>query len=716
MRVCLIIATATSLLAQSAAPVAKPAAAKPASRQPAQNPRQIQYPPLNDVKVPQPERIQLSNGMVVYLLEDRELPVVRATALIRAGSRWEPTGKVGLASITARVMRSGGTATRSGDNLDTELDRLGARVETGGGRDNSRAAVFVLKADVDKGLDILADVLRNPRFPQDKIDLAKTEDRDGISRRNEDPNSIAGREMAKLVYGKNSPYARHTEYETIDSITRDDLVAFHREYFQPENVILGVYGDFSTSEMKARIEKTLGSWPRGGRPKPVAVPVDPAALASGKLHLVNKEDINQSTMRIGMQTVERNHPDSYPLTVMTSVLSHRMSDNIRGSEGLAYFTGAMYLGEYDHASLWTAAGGTKSATTLQILSSTKREIEAIAAAEVKPDELKRAKDNILKGGAFDFDSTGKIVERLMTYEYFGYPQDYLQKYRANIEKVTAADVLRVAKKYLIMDRFTTLVVGKQKDFEKPLASLGAVTEIDVTIPGPKREALAAATSETTAKGKALLARARQAHGGSKLDAVKDYTTKADVAIVTPQGELTLKADATVSLTGKSVVKMGTPMGEMLQGFDGERAWAKTPQGVQDANASQVGEAKKAAMRETIALLRNSDSPALTVQSLGVSKVGDTEAEGVAISNPSAQFEVKVFVDPKTGLLAGKGFRGALMGAPADMIEVYSDYRDVDGIKVAFRTTVMRDGRKAIDTKLEDFKLNPGASDSIYRKP
>ena len=158
-------------------------------------------------------------------------------------------------------------------------------------------------------------------------------------------------------------------------------------------MILGVYGDFSAAEMRGRIEKIFGSWPRGGRPKPAVIGVN-AAAAAGKLHLVNKEDINQSTVRLGMQLVERNHPDFYPLNVMTAVLSDRMADNIRGAEGLAYMTFAAYAAEYDHASMWNAAGGTKSANTLKILESIKREIAGMSAAEVKPDELKRLRPNI----------------------------------------------------------------------------------------------------------------------------------------------------------------------------------------------------------------------------------------------------------------------------------------------------------------------------------
>ena len=196
--------------------------------------------------------------MVIYLVEDHELPLISASALVSAGSRWEPGDKSGLASITGSVMRTGGTASRPGDQLDQELDRLGASVETGIGQDSGRASVSVLKEDFDKGLDILADILQHPAFPQDKIELAKIAQRDQIARRNDNPNGIVFREFGRVLFGKDSPYARITEYDTINAITRDDLVAFHQRFFQPENVILGVWGDFDAAGVRGKIEKRPG--------------------------------------------------------------------------------------------------------------------------------------------------------------------------------------------------------------------------------------------------------------------------------------------------------------------------------------------------------------------------------------------------------------------------------------------------------------------------
>src|SRR5579883_563094 len=275
---------------------------------PAASYKDLKYPPLHEVQVPKPVRYELPNGMIVYLLEDHELPTVTMSARIRTGSRFEPKNKAGLAEITGSVMRTGGTTSRSGDELDKELDRIGASVETGISRSTGSAVASVLNKDADLALTILADLLQHPAFPQDKIDLAKDDLRDSISRRNDDAGSIGQREFSRIIYGKDSPYTTIPEYSTVESITREDLVAFHHQFFQPENVLLGVWGDFKADEMKAKIEKAFGSWPRGGKPRPVIPKVERGPL-NGGVYFVNKEDVNQSNVFLGKLGGRLDDPD-----------------------------------------------------------------------------------------------------------------------------------------------------------------------------------------------------------------------------------------------------------------------------------------------------------------------------------------------------------------------------------------------------------------------
>ncbi|MEE8201727.1 MAG: pitrilysin family protein, partial [Candidatus Acidoferrales bacterium] len=202
--------------------------------------KELTYPPLRDLQVPPVERFELANGLVVYLVEDHRLPRVEGYVRVRTGSRFEPADQVGLASIVGQVMRGGGTATRPGEEINRLLENVGASVETSVGTTVATASMFTLKENLPQVLEILAEILANPAFPEDKLELATVQERTAIARRNDNVGQIADREFTKLVYGKESPYARQTEYDTIRNITREDLVAFHRRYFHPNQAILGL--------------------------------------------------------------------------------------------------------------------------------------------------------------------------------------------------------------------------------------------------------------------------------------------------------------------------------------------------------------------------------------------------------------------------------------------------------------------------------------------
>ncbi len=681
--------------------------------------KDLQFPAPNGIKVPEVTRLELANGMLVYLVEDHELPVITVSALVRTGNRWEALEKAGVASITGAAMRSGGSASHNGDQLDEELDRLGASVETSIGEDAGDASVSVLKEDIDTGIGILADILQHPAFPEDKIELAKIQEREEVARRNDDPGEIASREFERVLFGKDSAYGHIPEYATIDAITRADLVAFHKQFFQPENVILGVWGDFKTEEMRAKIEKALGGWARGGQARPAVPELERGARKRAGIYAIEKDDVNQSTVYMGFVGGQRNDPDYFAISVANVILgsgfSSRLLNHVRTDQGLAYEVGSTWRAGWDRPGEFFAVGGTKSETTVKMVNSIRSEIAKMPEG-VTDDELAKAKDQILKGFAFEFDSTGKIVGRMMRYEYFGYPRDYLQTYQANIQKVTTADVARVAKQYLKTDELAILVLGKSKDFDQPLASLGKVTAIDIAIPKPKQEALAAPTGDSVAIGKALLERSREAMGGAALLEVKDYTIVGSMALSMPQGEMSMKMEATQNLTGKMLTKLAMPIGEMVQGYDGKVFWMKSPQGVQEMPSSEIPEVEGNLFRDTIWLLQNIENGALTVQSLGPADVGGAAVEGIAVSDPARKLMVKLYVDAKTGLLLKKVYTSSMMGPPSEMEEFYSDYRETQGVKMPFKAVVNSGGKKRAEQTITEVKINPGVAEAAYKKP
>ncbi len=447
--------------------------------------REIRNPPLRTFQPQQPRRLVLPNGMVIFLLEDRELPVVRGSARIRGGSREEPAGKAGLVSIYGQVWRTGGTSRRSGDQLDDFLEARGARVETGGGLDSTTISFNTLTDSFDEVFQVFGELLRDPAFREDKILLAKNQINTGIARRNDDPGSIATREARKLAYGADSPYARTPEYASVAAVEREDLVRWHRTHVSPGNIILGIVGDFDARQMEALLRRSFATWPKGP-----AMQKGQVAISGAKpgVYFVQKDDVNQSNIRMVHLGTTRDNPDFHALEVMNEVFgggfSGRLFSNIRSRQGLAYAVGGGVGANFDHPGLFQLSMGTASEQTVAAIEALYREIDHLKSKPPTTEELARAKESILNSFIFRYDSKDKILAEKMLYEFYGYPPDFMEKYRERIERVTAADVERVAQKYVHRDRVALLVVGNQKDFDQPLSTLGPVAALDIAIPAP----------------------------------------------------------------------------------------------------------------------------------------------------------------------------------------------------------------------------------------
>ena len=444
----------------------------------------FEFPPLNPIKMPEIETLELTNGLKVFLVEDHNYPTIDLRAVVRIGSVHEPAEKIGLAAMTGTVLRTGGTTSRTGDDIDRELESLAAVVETYIGLRSGGFVVSMLKEDVDRVLAILTDILVAPAFREDKIELAKIQQRSAISRRNDEVEGIARREFWKLMYGATSPYARHPEYATIDAITKEDIVRFYKRGFYPNNTIMTVWGDFATDEMAEKLKKTLGTWPEGTPDIPTQPKVEYEYRYT--VNLVDKQDVNQSHISLGHIGGLMNNPDYPALSVMNNILSwERMFKKIRTDEGLAYYVWGTYGASYRHPGVFSCAAQTKTESTVYAIELMLEEVRRITEEEVSNEELARAKDRYLNTYVFNFDSKAKIVNRLMTYAYNDYPMNFMETIKSGVEKVTKADVFRVAQKYLQPDKVQILVVGNQKAFDKPLSNLGKVNIIDITIPAAK---------------------------------------------------------------------------------------------------------------------------------------------------------------------------------------------------------------------------------------
>jgi zinc protease len=447
--------------------------------------KQIRTPALRPFKIQQPQRIVLPNGVVLFLQEDHELPLIGGTIAVRGGAREEPAAKVGLVQIYGEVWRTGGTKSRTGDELDDYLEMRAARVETSGDVDSTTLRWNSLAGDFDDTFAVAIDVLRNPEFRDDKIALAKDQVHTGIARRNDDPRGIADRESARLGYGRDNPYARVAEFDSVTAVTREDLVAWHRKYVQPGNLIVGVVGDFDGKAMEAKLRKALGGLAKGGRAASPSL-----AMAPGRpgIYLVQKDDVTQSNVRMVHAGVRKDDADYLALQVMNEIFggggSARLFSNIRTKKGLAYNVGGGVGAEYDHPGLFSLSLATKSESTVAAIDALFEEIDKLRNEPISEVELRRAKEAILNSFVFQYDSKQKVLGQQLLLEFYGYPKDFLEKFQKGVETVTAAQVSAAAKKHIRKAELAILVVGKPEDFGASLDKFGAVTPIDITIPEP----------------------------------------------------------------------------------------------------------------------------------------------------------------------------------------------------------------------------------------
>jgi zinc protease len=703
----MIFAAATTLLAfpQNAAPTT--------------NWQKIPIPPLPAFKPQQPKRIQLSNGMVIFLQEDHELPLISGSARIRGGSRNEPATKVGLVELLGEVWRTGGTKTQTGDQLDDFLEVRAAKVETAGGPDSTSISLSCLKGDFDDVFKVFADLLQHPEFRADKLDLAQKQADDSISRRNDEISGIAHREAVKLAYGKDNPYARQPEYSTIAAITRQDLLDWHKTYVHPNHIILGLSGDFDTKAMEAKLRAAFDSWPKGSDLPKDDIQYHPAKPG---YYLIPKEDVNQSSIHLVALGTTRNNPDYYAISVFNEAFgggfSSRLFNDIRTKRGLAYSVGGGIGTNFGHPGILQFVLGTKSQSTVESIQALDDDIANLSKEAITDDEITHAKDAILNAFIFRLDSPDKVLAERVTYEFYGYPADWLDKFPVEVQKVTAADVNRVAAKYLHRDQLAVLVVGNTKEFDKPLSSLGPVKEIDITIPPPPgaKEEGSAKPTASNEEGKTLVAKVVAAMGGeAKLATIKALKAKLTLTQKTPQGDFPMHMETIIVFPDHLHAEMDTPNGTMNIVVTPAAAFMSIPgQGMRDFPASQKAETLEQIKRDPIFIAAHSKDPNMFFTAAGTEKVGDTDTRIVDVNADGTP--IRWFVDPQNGRILKETYRTLSQGGPVQGETDMDNWQTVNGLNIPFVRHNKQNGQDSSTAEYTSLELNPTVDSKLFEKP
>jgi zinc protease len=449
------------------------------------DPRTMKFAPV-EFSPPEPARHVLENGMVVYLLEDHELPLVSLSATMRTGGWLEPQDKIGLAALTGSLMRTGGGGGLTAEKIDEELEQFAIDINMAMGRQSGTASLDVLSKDLARGMRIFAGLLRQPAFEPERVELAKLQAIEAIRRRQDNPGSIVSREFLKQLYGPEHPSARESTIESVKRITRDDMAAFHQQTVHPNGIILGVTGDFKTNEMLALLRGTFGDWQRGDVPE---LKIADVTESTGRsiVRFVSKET-SQTHLRVGHLSIKEQDADYVPLAIANDILGgssfrSRLFNDVRTKRGLAYSVGSrLNTGVHDQG-VWLMRAETKLPSTQEVINRFVANIERMRTELVTAEELAEAKEAYVNSFVFSFASPSAIVGRFVELEYDGLPKDFLQQLRSRVIALSREDVLAAAKKHFHADRLTIVAVGSGEALPKLLSGFGEVKEIKLAPEG-----------------------------------------------------------------------------------------------------------------------------------------------------------------------------------------------------------------------------------------
>lgn len=680
----------------------------------------------------------LPNGLQVVAVSHHEQPAVSLRLLVRAGSAQDPSNKPGVAYLAASLLDQG-TTTKNAEQVASTIDSIGGAIGAGAGSDITFINAAVMKDSLGLALDLVSDLARHPAFANEEIDRQRQQIVSGLKVSYDDPDYLAGIVFDRLVYGFH-PYGRPDSGtpESIAAVTRDDLLAFHKRWFGANNAILAIVGDVSADEAFQGAERAFGSWERVQQP---AVKAEEPPPPTRRVVIIDRPGAAQTEIRVGNIALPRRHPDYLALDIATKILGgeggNRLHRVLRSERGLTYGASADLNALKDTGQI-VAETDTRSEKTAEALRLMVEEIVRLQRQRVQQRELSDAQEYLTGSFPLTVETPSAIALQVLNAVFFGLDLNELQTYRERVNATTVDDIQRVAQQYLRPDKLSIVLVGDASVFAKDLPGVGfdqveriPLSELDLTSPDLRHHTSSRPVRlepvvfrQTTATtggrpseeaARALIARAVAAKGGLNLLRSIQTVRAESVATVQAEGINTdLPSTTIIRYPSAFRIEASTPAGRLIQVFNAGKYWVQDRSGIHDAPESMAALIRGNVQRDTIPLLLALNDGKVSA-SLGEIAEAGRKLPVLEVSLPGSTPLTLVF-DPATTLLARSKYRMPGPSGDVNVEEIYSNYRDVHGLKVPFTTEVRRDGAPAVQRTLRTFEFNVPIDPVIFNKP
>jgi zinc protease len=672
----------------------------------------IKFPQLNKFTLPDIIRTKLDNGIKLRLIKTAKLPLIDLRIMIKGGDVYDPSSKVGLAGITAQLLRIGGAGELKGDAIDKLLDSNGITISVSSQNDYFNIYLSCLREKLDEAMSVLSKILLKPIFDKAKLEEIKTQLASSISRRNDEPAPINSREFNKLIYGVQSPFAAILEHEHLDNITGGDVAAFYKRFFAPDNMLVGITGPVDMPEVKKAFEKNFGQWTHKASIPPYPEVREPKN--DFKVAFAEKSNLNQSYLSIGHLGIKENFDEKAKMMVFNSIFAQsfdsRLNTRVRTKMGLTYGIGGGIITNYLYPGKTFFSTFTKSKSTIKAIKAIFDEIDIIRKEKVTDKELQDAKNYFLNSFVFRFSSPDNILNRELRREFYNLPKGYSEKLIGNIKNVTADDVLKTANKYLQPDKMIVFVLGKEEALDGKLSELGKVKKIDISIKPPAlKEKIPEATPEALAKGnQTIMGLFKNTYKGFK--SIKSLITESSMTLTMQGRSIPFEIKSTVLYPDKIYVEakvMGMKIERIINGKKGVtkqmgREMPITEENILKSRINDLYHIYNAKGDFKFQYLKEIEH--------------DKKKYDVIYTFDAKKNWIKFYINKATGLIEITESLSDMPGQSGVARTVKSGFKTVKGIPFAFESETFIKGKTVSKTTMKNVKVNPKVDPSIFALP